>query len=137
MSPTVGGKQDDITVVAGIVAEQQNDAEDIREGRQRAIDHLEGIKRRMQSALERMERRRQLRAKVDTAFEDAVRETENAVETRVEGSSGPAFSEDEVEGMDKARLRRELAALGLPTSGRVERLRERLLAVTRDQLPSE
>jgi len=42
------------------------------------------------------------------------------------------FSESEVEAMDKTRLRSELGKLGLPTSGRLDALKERLASVPAD-----
>jgi len=125
-----GGKQDDITIVVGLVSDKNRCEESLRRSREGCISHVEQTREMMRPAMAKMERRKQLRAKVEGAFTEAVEGTPAKTEDALEEQ--PLFSREEVEQMDKARLRSELEALGLPTSGRVERLRLRLAAVKQD-----
>ncbi len=71
----------------------------------------------------------QLRKKMDEAFEESKAKADLA--KKKEAAAPSEFSKAQIEAMDAATIRRLLQERGLPTSGKLERLKQRLAGVKR------
>ena len=66
---------------------------------------------------------------MDEAFEESKAKADLA--KKQEAAAPPEFSKAQIDSMDSATVRRLLQERGLPTSGKLERLKERLAGVKR------
>jgi protein phosphatase PTC7 len=116
----LGGKMDDITVVVGAVVA----AERVSNQMQKEADT---IRKRATGEEAKTLRSVNLRQQMDFALSQEVSRKEAAL--KAEAEKPPEFSKLSIEKMDAPTVRRLLEERGLPTSGKIDRLRERLSRV--------
>lgn len=126
----LGGKMDDITVVVGAVVATDSAKEDIEAAEkvsaalQKTADQ---VRKRAAGEEAKTMRSVNLRQQMDAAMKEAVAEKE--AKAKAEAAAPPEFSAAQIAKMDAATIRRLLEERGLPTSGKIERLQQRLGAV--------
>lgn len=103
----LGGKQDDITIVIAVVVDKTRESAALTEAAKQAAEDLTEIRTRLETQL-----------KVQAA------QKEKPKKTPVEGT---AFTREEIEGMDKKVLQNILKQNDLPTSGKLDKLKERVI----------
>ena len=126
----LGGKMDDITVVVGAVVATAAAKEDIIEA-ERVSNQMQKeadtIRKRATGEEAKTLRSVNLRQQMDFALSQEVSRKEAAL--KAEAEKPPEFSKLSIEKMDAPTARRLLEERGLPTSGKIDRLRERLSRV--------
>ena len=126
----LGGKMDDITVVVGAVVATDAAKEDIAAAEKvsaKLQKEADVVRKRAAGEEAKTMRSVNLRKEMDAALKENVAAKE-AKEAK-EKAKPPEFSAAQVAKMDAATIRKLLDARGLPTSGKIDRLRERLGAV--------
>ena len=126
----LGGKMDDITViVAGVVttAAAQSElaqSEALCEANTKKLAVVRG-----QAAVEetKVARTVALRKEMDSAFKESVAKSEAT--SKAVANAKPEFTRAQVDAMDAPTVRKLLQERGLPTSGKLERLKDRLAEV--------
>jgi protein phosphatase PTC7 len=138
----LGGKMDDITVVVGKVVATAEGSNDLKE----AVAESEALARAMEAergkakdeeakAQRTLKLRREMEAAVKEAEQKAIKEQEAAFAakmaakdaTKKEEEDRPSwFTAEEIAEMDKATVWDLLQKRGLPTSGKLDKLKERL-----------
>ena len=127
-----GGKMDDITVVCAFVGPTEEAQEEIMKSVQLAAglyDDLMLARNKAKGEEAKTLRTVQLRKKMDEAFEESKAKADLA--KKKEAAAPSEFSKAQIEAMDAATIRRLLQERGLPTSGKLERLKQRLAGVKR------
>ena len=130
----LGGKLDDITVIVGAIVATNAAHEDIAATErlsQEMQKEADVMKKRAAGEEAKTARSVNLRKQMDAALKDKVAQQEAA--TKAEAARPREFSTAIIENMDAATIRRLLEERGLPTSGKIERLRERLGNVRTDR----
>ena len=127
---TAQEKMDDITVVVGAVVATAAAKEDIIEA-ERVSNQMQKeadtIRKRATGEEAKTLRSVNLRQQMDFALSQEVSRKEAAL--KAEAEKPPEFSKLSIEKMDAPTVRRLLEERGLPTSGKIDRLRERLSRV--------
>jgi len=126
----LGGKMDDITVVvAGVVttASAQSEltqSEALCEANTKKLAVVRG-----QASVEetKVARTVALRKEMDSAFKESVAKSEAT--SKAVANAKPEFTRAQVDAMDAPTVRKLLQERGLPTSGKLERLKDRLAEV--------
>jgi protein phosphatase PTC7 len=128
----LGGKMDDITVVVGAVVATDAAkadiaaAEKVSAALQKTADQ---VRKRAAGEEAKTMRSVTLRQTMDAALKDQVAEKE--MKEKKQAAAPPEFAPAALAKMDAPTLRKLLDERGLPTSGKIDRLRERLGAVKR------
>jgi protein phosphatase PTC7 len=128
----VGGKMDDITVVVGAVVATDAAKEDIAAAGKltaKLQETADKVRKRAAGEEAKTLRSVNLRNEMDAALKEKVAEKEAKV--KAEKAAPPEFPKAVIDKMDAATVRKLLEERGLPTSGKIDRLRERLGAVKR------
>tara|TARA_B110000977_G_scaffold84370_1_gene112673 strand:- start:14694 stop:16037 length:1344 start_codon:yes stop_codon:yes gene_type:complete len=128
----LGGKMDDITVVVGAVVATDAAKDDIAAAEKvsASLQKVADVVRKRAAGEEAKTMRSvNLRQQMDAALKDKVAEKE--MKEKKEKAAPAEFSPAALSKMDAATCRRLLDERGLPTSGKLEKLRERLGAVKR------
>jgi protein phosphatase PTC7 len=123
----LGGKLDDITVIVGAIVATDAAQQDIAAAErlsQQMQKEAETIKKRAAGEEAKTLRSVHLRKQMDAALQEKVAQQEAAM--KAEARRPPEFSTSMIGNMDASTIRRLLEERGLPTSGKIERLRERL-----------
>ena len=123
---------DDITVVCAFVGPTEEAQEEIMKSVQLAAglyDDLMLARNKAKGEEAKTLRTVQLRKKMDKAFEESKAKADLA--KKKEAAAPSEFSKAQIEAMDAATIRRLLQERGLPTSGKLERLKQRLAGVKR------
>ena len=123
---------DDITVVCAFVGLTEEAQEEIMKSVQLAAglyDDLMLARNKAKGEEAKTLRTVQLRKKMDEAFEESKAKADLA--KKKEAAAPSEFSKAQIEAMDAATIRRLLQERGLPTSGKLERLKQRLAGVKR------
>lgn len=123
---------DDITVVCAFVGPTEEAQEEIMKSVQLAAglyDDLMLARNKAKGEEAKTLRTVQLRKKMDEAFEESKAKADLA--KKKEAAAPSEFSKAQIEAMDAATIRRLLQERGLPTSGKLERLKQRLAGVKR------
>ena len=123
---------DDITVVCAFVGPTEEAQEEIMKSVQLAAglyDDLMLARNKAKGEEAKTLRTVQLRKKMDEAFEESKAKADLA--KKKEAAARSEFSKAQIEAMDAATIRRLLQERGLPTSGKLERLKQRLAGVKR------
>ena len=126
----LGGKMDDITVVVGAVVATAAAKEDIAEAAhvsKQMQKEADIVRKRASGEEAKTLRSVNLRQEMDLALSQQIMREEAAL--KVEAAKPPEFSRASIEKMDAPTVRKLLEERGLPTSGKIERLRERLSQV--------
>jgi protein phosphatase PTC7 len=127
-----GGKMDDITVVCAFVGPTAEAQGEIMKSVQLAAglyDDLMQARNKAKGEEAKTLRTVQLRKQMDEAFEESKAKADMA--KKQEAAAPSEFSKAQIDAMDSATVRRLLQERGLPTSGKLERLKERLAGVKR------
>ena len=112
VQPAKGGKQDDITVVvATVVDAAQSKAE------------LEAAAAAAEAAIA------PVREQLDAGIKTFQAKSAPKPKTKVKALDGATFTAAQIDAMDKTSLQTMLQKYGLPTSGRIDKLKERLAEV--------
>ena len=128
----LGGKMDDITVVVGAVVATDAAKEDIAAAGKltaKLQETADKVRKRAAGEEAKTLRSVNLRNEMDAALKEKVAEKEAKV--KAEKAAPPEFPKAVIDKMDAATVRKLLEERGLPTSGKIDRLRERLGAVKR------
>ena len=128
----LGGKMDDITVVVGAVVATDAAADDIAAAEKvsAALQKVADQTRKRAAGEEAKTLRSvNLRQQMDAALKEKVAEKE--MMEKKQAAAPPEFSPAVLANMEAPQLRKLLDERGLPTSGKIEKLRERLGAVKR------
>ena len=126
----LGGKMDDITVVVGAVVATDAAKEDITAAMNvsaKMQKDADVIRKRAAGEEAKTLRSVNLRQQMDAALKEKVAEKE--AQEKKEREAPPEFSKAVIAKMDAPTIRRLLEERGLPTSGKLERLQERLGSV--------
>jgi protein phosphatase PTC7 len=127
-----GGKMDDITVVCAFVGPTAQVQSEIMKSVELAAglyDDLLQARNKAKGEEAKTLRTVELRKKMDQAFEESKAKQDQAKQQ--EANAPTEFTRAQIDVMDSATVRRLLQERGLPTSGKLERLQERLAAVKR------
>ncbi|OUS44093.1 phosphatase 2C-like domain-containing protein [Ostreococcus tauri] len=127
---SLGGKMDDITViVAGVV--QTSESREVLASASASCDaNTEALaKARELASIEevKVQRTVALRKEMDAAFKESVAASEK--KSKAIANAKPEFTRAQVDSMDAPTIRKLLQERGLPSSGKLERLRDRLAEV--------
>eukprot|EP00239_Pterosperma_sp_CCMP1384_P008813 CAMPEP_0197863642 /NCGR_PEP_ID=MMETSP1438-20131217/41264_1 /TAXON_ID=1461541 /ORGANISM="Pterosperma sp., Strain CCMP1384" /LENGTH=391 /DNA_ID=CAMNT_0043481615 /DNA_START=517 /DNA_END=1692 /DNA_ORIENTATION=- len=115
----VGGKLDDITVLVAAAVDPTTEAEALTEAQSSADSDSNKIAAMLQKALEAAEAKRKKQA---TPVKPTPPETPPA--------AGKAlYSQELIDSLSKAEMQKILASKGLPTSGKIDALKQRLAAI--------
>ena len=128
----LGGKMDDITVVVGAVVATDAAKEDIAAAGKltaKLQETADKVRKRAAGEEAKTLRSVNLRNEMDAALKEKVAEKEAKV--KAEKAAPPEFPKAVIDKMDAATVRKLLEERGLPTSGKIDRLREWLGAVKR------
>ena len=126
----LGGKMDDITViVAGVVRTASSQSELASASAQCEENTKALAKARGLAAVEEVKVARTvaLRKEMDAAFKEKVAESEKKAVAAANAKT--EFTREQVESMDAPTLRKLLQERGLPSSGKIDKLRDRLAEV--------
>ena len=126
----LGGKMDDITVVVGAVVATDAAKEDITAAMNvsaKMQKDADVIRKRAAGEEAKTLRSVNRRQQMDAALKEKVAEKE--AQEKKEREAPPEFSKAVIAKMDAPTIRRLLEERGLPTSGKLERLQERLGSV--------
>ena len=127
---SLGGKMDDITViVAGVV--QTSESREVLASASASCDaNTKALaKARELASIEevKVQRTVALRKEMDAAFKESVAASEK--KSKAIANAKPEFTRAQVDSMDAPTIRKLLQERGLPSSGKLERLRDRLAEV--------
>jgi len=129
-SAGVGGKMDDITViVSGVVStaaarEALEDAQAFAALNTKALTKARGLASVEETKVARTVA---LRKEMDAAFNEKVAEVK--AKEKAIADADPEFTRAQIDAMDAPTVRKLLQERGLPTSGKLERLKDRLAQV--------
>jgi len=129
-SAGVGGKMDDITViVSGVVStaaarEALEDAQAFAALNTKALTKARGLASVEETKVARTVA---LRKEMDAAFNEKVAEVK--AKEKAIADAEPEFTRAQIDAMDAPTIRKLLQERGLPTSGKLERLKDRLAQV--------
>ena len=129
-SAGVGGKMDDITViVSGVVStaaarEALEDAQAFAALNTKALTKARGLASVEETKVARTVA---LRKEMDAAFNEKVAEVK--AKEKAIADADPEFTRAQIDAMDAPTIRKLLQERGLPTSGKLERLKDRLAQV--------
>ena len=126
-SKPAGGKMDDITVVAAVVADATAAKAALDGANTEAAARGEWEKKLRAQAAE-VQKKAELREEVERASKAAIQKAVEK-EQAVKANAPPLFSAADIENMDKAELQRVLSANGMPTSGKLASLKERVASL--------
>lgn len=130
----VGGKMDDITVVVGQVVETADATSELKEAVTASEQLAEMmLSERMKGKIEedRTARQIEVREQLERAWTEKQAKEQAEEQRAVEAKEAPPpeFTSEEIAAMDKTTVRKLLMDRGLPTAGKIERLKERLAQV--------
>ena len=126
----LGGKMDDITVIVAGVVRTENAQSELASASAQCEENTKALaKARGLAAVEEVKVARTvaLRKEMDAAFREKVAESEKKVAAVANAKT--EFTREQVESMDAPTLRKLLQERGLPSSGKIDKLRERLAEV--------
>lgn len=126
-SKPAGGKMDDITVVAAVVADATAAKAALDGANTEAAARGEWEKKLRAQAAE-VQKKAELREQVERASKAAIQKAVEK-EQAAKANAPPLFSAADIENMDKAELQRVLSANGMPTSGKLASLKERVASL--------
>ena len=126
----LGGKMDDITVVVATVVNTSTAQSELAQANAVCDANTKALaKARGQAAVEetKVARTVALRKEMDAAFKEKVAESNK--QEKAMANAKPEFTRAQIDAMDAPTVRKLLQERGLPTSGKIERLRDRLAEV--------
>ena len=123
-----GGKLDDITVVAAVVVPAAANAAALASASAAAAGAKAHADALLAPHLAHAEKQQRLLAE-KAAAQGSAAAARAAQKAAADETKPLKYSEAEVEAMDKEALRKALAAAGLPTSGKLSKLQERVAAI--------
>jgi len=126
----LGGKMDDITVVVATVVNAAQAQKELAASEATCAENMAMLERaREASAVEEIKVARTvaLRKEMDSAFKENVAKSEAKAQAMANAKT--EFTRAQVDAMDAPTVRKLLQERGLPTSGKIERLRDRLAEV--------
>ena len=121
---------DDITVIVAGVVRTENAQSELASASAQCEENTKALaKARGLAAVEEVKVARTvaLRKEMDAAFREKVAESEKKVAAAANAKT--EFTREQVESMDAPTLRKLLQERGLPSSGKIDKLRERLAEV--------
>lgn len=126
----LGGKMDDITVVVATVVNTSTAQSELAQASAVCDANTKALaKARGQASVEetKVARTVALRKEMDAAFKEKVAESNK--QEKAMANAKPEFTRAQIDAMDAPTVRKLLQERGLPTSGKIERLRDRLAEV--------
>mmetsp|Transcript_1595 Transcript_1595/g.5833 ORF Transcript_1595/g.5833 Transcript_1595/m.5833 type:complete len:427 (+) Transcript_1595:46-1326(+) len=134
----VGGKLDDITVLVAVAVDPQSAAADLEKaqaeaeaGRAKAQAVIDGSKAAIAAAQAKLRLSKKAAAIPEGGSSGGGGGGAGGAEEG-DDDDEPLFNADEIEGMDKATVQRNLQAVGLPSSGKLDTIKARLAAVKKN-----